>query len=310
MNKKEFIALAEKYAQDTCTAEEKATVEAFLNRMQDAATILPHLTEGKKEMLLHKIHAQTGGNKRMRFRKAAMRAAAVLVLAMGIGYAFYSLTKKAPMVTVATAKGEKKEIHLKDGSIIVLNANSSLTYPETFGNERRLQLKGEAYFKVHHEEDRPFIVQTHDVAVQVLGTSFNINSYLRQDTKVSVLTGKVQVSDEQGHKAILVQDEQACYNKATGYTYSRESSSDGIAWTKNIIVLKHTTLKETAKILEDWYNIKIDFEDLQTEQLTISGKFKEPNAKNVLEGIAYLKNLKIEYLTSNHIIIRRNTSKK
>jgi transmembrane sensor len=88
-----------------------------------------------------------------------------------------------------------------------------------------------------------------------------------------------------------------------------DDSSDGIAWTSNTIILKNTTLSETAKIIENWYNVDITFEDQEIKKFTISGKFKDEKLENVLESIAFLKQLKIIYLTQNHILIRRKTAK-
>ena len=73
-------------------------------------------------------------------------------------------------------------------------------------------------------------------------------------------------------------------------------------------MLNNTTLGETAKTLENWYNVKIEFENKDMELLTISGKFKDEKLENVMKSIAFLKDLKIDYITKNHIVIRRNTT--
>jgi len=196
---------------------------------------------------------------------------------------------------------------LEDGSVVVLNSNSSISYPEEFGQIRNIKLHGEAYFKVFRDTKRPFIVQTHDVKVRVLGTSFDVNSYKHRATKVSVLTGRVEVSSALGKKVVIVKNQQADLKNNSDFQISKDDSTEGIAWTSNTIVLKNTSLSETAKIIENWYNVEISFEDQEIKKLTISGKFKDEKLENVLESIAFLKQLKIIYLTQNHILIRKKT---
>ena len=75
-------------------------------------------------------------------------------------------------------KGDKATIELPDGTNVVLNSASQLSYLNNFGEKvRRVQLNGEAYFKVAHDEKHAFIVQIGDLEVKVLGTSFNVSAY-------------------------------------------------------------------------------------------------------------------------------------
>lgn len=305
MKKEELIILAKKYSENKCTPDEKRAVELFFDQMQEQEGILD-LSDRKGKVLLEQINSRIKKRK-LGFRKQLLRVAAILIIAVGTGITLHSLTKTIPEITQTAAKGEKKEVLLNDGSIIVLNSNSSITYPEDFGRTRNVKLSGEAYFKVRRNTQKPFIVATHDVTVKVLGTSFNINSYDHRETKVSVLTGKVEVSSPSGKKILLTKNQQADLKSNQDFILSKENSQDGIAWTEDIIILKNSTLSETAKIIENWYNVQVDFEDKELEKLTISGKFKEEKLENVLESIAFIKKVKIIYLTKKHILIRRNT---
>ena len=143
--------------------------------------------------------------------------------------------------------------------------------------------------------------------MRVLGTSFDINSYQHHDTKVSVITGKVEVTSPTGKKVQITKNQQADLIESSDLQISTENSDDKIAWISNTIILKNTKLSETVKIIENWYNVAITIEDQELNDLTISGKFKDEKLENVLESIAYLKQLKINYTTKNQITIRKKT---
>ena len=312
MKKETLLLLAKKYTEGTCTPEEKMAVEAFFDKMQDNSTIgLNQFADEKRDTILGKIFHELQTKKQsenFRFKKA-LKIAAILIVAFAVSFSVAKFAFTPKEIIQIALKGEKKEVLLQDGSVVVLNSNSSITYPEEFGEIRNIKLSGEAYFKVFRDVKRPFIVQTHDVKVRVLGTSFDVNSYKHRSTKVSVLTGRVEVSSAVGNKVVIVKNQQANLKHNSDFHISTEDSSDGIAWTSNTIILKNTTLSETAKIIENWYNVDITFEDQEIKKFTISGKFKDEKLENVLESIAFLKQLKIIYLTQNHILIRRKTAK-
>ena len=305
MNKEQFKIIAKKYAENDCSDAEKRNVETFFDEMQNRANTDIVLLSDKKGKKI----AQAVYTARKKIRKKAlsvkiMRVAAVLVLAMGIGFVIQQSLIPAQIVQI-TNRGEKKEITLQDGSIVILNRNSSISYPQTFDETRNVKLTGEAYFKVKRNPEKPFIVTMHDITLKVLGTSFNINSYSTTPTKVSVLTGVVALKAHSGQRVVLTKNQQADF-KNTVFNVTKEESREKIAWVSNIIILKRSTLAETAKILENWYNVDIVFEDPQLEQLRINGKFKEEKLDNILASIAFVKKLKIDYLTKNKIIIRRD----
>ena len=229
MKKEEFIILAKKYNENLCTPSEKRAVEAFFNYMQDQKN--PILTDEKGKIILDKINAHIKTRKLVSRNRNVLKAAAILIIALGLGIGINSFTKTIPEITAIAAKGEKREIVLSDGSIVVLNSNSSITYPESFGDTRNVKLSGEAYFKVHRNPQKPFIVTVHGVSVKVLGTSFNIESYDHRETKVSVLAGKVEVSSPSGKKVQLTKNQQASLKEDADFTLSKENSRDGIAWT-------------------------------------------------------------------------------
>lgn len=136
--------------------------------------------------------------------------AAAVALALGLGWHFLFSAQRVPsgpgaafgwfksqnqLVNRSNLSERAQVITLQDGSRVTLQPNSSVTYPETFdGQERTVQLEGEAFFEVKRNPEQPFLVHFNNLTVKVLGTSFNIRSFAgEQNIRVTVKTGKVAV---------------------------------------------------------------------------------------------------------------------
>ncbi|MFB9055667.1 FecR family protein [Mariniflexile ostreae] len=304
MQNQYFIYLAEKYANHTATKAEIQQVEAFYAAMQKQHKSLPiNLSSYKKNKIKNTIDATL--HKRvdfLNFRNLSIAASFLLLLGIGLAYPLLNKT------TITTLKAERKEILLDDGSKVFLNANSSISYASNFTKKRNITLKGEAFFNVARNTKNPFTVTVNHIETKVLGTSFNIKSTPNNKTIVSVNTGKVVVYSkiDSKNKVFLTKNEQVTFFNHAPLKISRNPSDDLMAWTENRIVLNNETLESTTKILENWYNVSIEFMDEDLKHETISGKFNNETLKNVMTSIALLKNLKIEYLTPNHITIRKD----
>ena len=127
-------------------------------------------------------------------------AAAVGLLLLGVGYYFYYCPSRSPGVSlevVTTAQGSKSQLTLPDGTEVWLNVNSRLSYPSDFKSAslREVTLSGEAYFKVKHDSDHPFIIHTRYLNIRDLGTAFNVRAYPEEDrSEASLLEGAITVS--------------------------------------------------------------------------------------------------------------------
>ncbi|MDT0644528.1 FecR domain-containing protein [Zunongwangia sp. F363] len=309
MKQEEFIALFEKYAENCCSRKEKKAVESILGQFQEKnRNLFPDLSRERKKRLISTIEVsiQTKKTKSLiPIKKFAL--AAVLAVIIGLGL-WVSLLTPSKSITHYSGNAEKKEVQLQDGSKVTLNSNSRITYFKTFREKREVILEGEAFFKVARNPDKPFTITTGTVKTTVLGTSFNINAYEHNLVKVSVNTGKVKVeSDKSSEMAMLSKDQRVLFKDGYPEAIHKGISEDLSAWTKNIILLDNTSLAETAKILKNWYGIKIDIDEKTLENLTISGKFQNENPQDILRSIALVKKLKIDTINQNQILIRRKT---
>jgi ferric-dicitrate binding protein FerR (iron transport regulator) len=308
VQKDEFIQLAKKYAQNKCSWGEKRAVEEFFKKLQDNSQVIPYnFTEVKRDFLLKRIKSKIGKpkNKLLHLFSRTLKIAAIVTSLLGVAFLGNYLINNGNISQFAV-KGEKKTILLPDGSLVFLNSNSSISYSKNFKNKRELKLTGEAYFEVKRNPEKPFLVETEKIKTRVLGTSFNIKAYKNRQTKVSVNTGKVEVDiKEICEKIILIKNQQLSIINASEPLLSNDNSEDFIAWTKNSIVLDNASLGETAIILENWYDIEINFAGKELQELKISGKFKDEKLINILKSIALVKQLEIEFLTENQILIRK-----
>ena len=304
MQEKHFITIAKKHANNRASKTETELVETFYDTLQDRHKSLPiNLSASKKHKIKKAIDSSIYKKTTLFSYKTVAIAASFLIL-LGLGYSFLTTND---ITTIATRKGERKEVLLADGSSVFLNANSSISYENNFTNNRNITLNGEAFFKVVRDTTSPFTVTSNTIKTQVLGTSFNINAKTNNKTKVSVNTGKVAVSSIQfpNNSVLLTKNQQVEFIDTKPSDITNNDSNDLMAWTKNIIILNNETLESTAKILENWYNITIDITDEALKQETLSGKFNNEKLETVLKSITLLKNLEINHLTPNHISIRK-----
>jgi ferric-dicitrate binding protein FerR (iron transport regulator) len=311
LNKHELIYLAEKYAAKKANSQERLAVDIFLRKVQEQDTHpFVNLDEEKRNKLFSKIEdkIQFNNNEEKKYWKRIIASAAVLFLLLGT--VLLSLIIENDITQVA-AKGEKREIELNDGSKIFLNSGSTITYPENFKEDRRITLEGEAFFKVAPNPEKPFRIKSGTIETKVLGTSFNINAYAKGREKISVNSGIVQVTygNNSSQKVTLTKNMQLSFFEDNLPAITEMNSDNYNAWTNNIIVLDKTSLGETAKILENWYDVDIEFADPSLKELTISGKFKEEKLETVLKSIALIKDLEVDHNNPKSIIIREQQEK-
>ena len=162
--------------------------------------------------------------------------------------------------------GKKMKIVLSDGTLIHLNAGSTLKYPVKFlnGMERKVFLSGEAYFDIAKDKSHPFIVNTQNINVQALGTKFNVNSY-KEDNEIStaLVEGSVGVYNV-GEKfdvkvsTVLMPGYKASWNKSKNIMNINEVDiEEYIAWTRGELLFKSKAFSDIIKILERNYDVTI-----------------------------------------------------
>ncbi|MCE9538203.1 MAG: FecR domain-containing protein [Bacteroidetes bacterium] len=179
--------------------------------------------------------------------------------------------------TIQTPKGGKYQVRLPDGSKVWLNSASTLSYPTTFaGNERKVHLKGEAYFEISPNKNIPFRVQSDNQIVEVLGTHFNINSYDDEDyVKTTLLEGSVKVilntkPNVVSNTRLLKPGEQS-FTKSSRSDIRIENADieKAVAWKNGYFKFRNTPIREIMREIERWYDVELVYEGkMPTDEFT------------------------------------------
>lgn len=197
-------------------------------------------------------------------RLAQQGGAFIVKLSNGqIAYNTNSASSSVGLINkISTPKGGQYQITLPDGTKAWLNAASSITFPSMFkADKRKIQIEGEVYLEVAKDESKPFIVEVKErLNVEVLGTSFNINSYADEgNIKTTLLEGRVRVSPPAGPSVTLRPGQQAIA-AATLKVIDHANIDQAVAWKNGIFSFQNTDIRQVMKELERWYDIQVKYE--------------------------------------------------
>ena len=162
------------------------------------------------------------------------------------------------MKTISTPRGKDYELVLSDGTVVLLNADSKITFPTRFAGENRtVKLVGEAYFKVSKNKHRPFIVETGNLYTKVLGTEFNLKAYPHSDVNVTLIKGSVAVNAE-GKEVMLKPGQNAEYSEDKDIEVTTVDTEGYIQWKDGYFYFDNVPLIDVVRDLGRWYNVNIE----------------------------------------------------
>ncbi|PWK16125.1 FecR family protein [Arcicella aurantiaca] len=225
-----------------------------------------------------------------------LKIAAVLVLLSGLWFVF-AKQSTTPQNEVLTFQSGNKTVEktLPDGTKITLSKNSTISYPTNFnGTNREVNLEGEGFFDVHHDNAHPFIIHTQGTDVKVLGTSFNVRAYNAQ-VQVVVKTGRVQFS--KNNSRVILEKGQKAEILTNADTIIKSEVSEG----KNItqentqsFVFEQKSLAAVVEILSQKYDRQIILSQDKIKNCKLTASFEDENLENIITVIAETFNLKIQ----------------
>lgn len=215
------------------------------------------------------------------------RVAAILILCISVLSLFYVVWDKntSKPVTVA-AEGSAIEQALPDGSTVILNKHASITYAGKMkGKERRVELNGEAFFKVVPDKTKPFVVSVNDITVTVVGTAFNVK-HTGDETEIIVESGIVKVA--RNDQTITLQAGEKTLIKATNTQLEKQESTDQLYnyYRSKSFVCDNTPLWRLAETLGEAYGVKIIIENKELRDYPLTATFHEEPLDNILSVIA------------------------
>lgn len=299
----EAKALLKKYRAGKCTPREEEQVlhwyysfNASDEFMHDEAAYRKAADHIRKKVLINIRQETALSSFPLRFIRTWGSMAAILGIVISIGLFIHQFQFRSPQQTVLNYKqvntlaGERKLITLSDGSRIWLNNASTLKYPEVFAAHNRIvHLKGEAFFEVAKRKDKPFIIHTPQLNVQVLGTSFDIKAFHNETHEtVTVATGKVVVSLPGTKQTLtLLKGDQALYHKQNKYLSKTTANViESRNWQNNILAFKYETMENISHELERWYGVKFVFKNKALLHKRYTLKQKDESLNNVMKVLS------------------------
>ncbi|MEP7258361.1 MAG: FecR domain-containing protein [Flavitalea sp.] len=224
-----------------------------------------------------------------------MRIAAILLISVGAaGLSYFIFTRYVYNEKIFASNGIIALKQLPDGSEVTLNKHSAITYNSASnGNPRKVQLKGEAFFKVTPDKFKPFTVNINDVTITVLGTSFNVKN-INGQTEVVVETGIVKVA-RKNDSVILVAHEKVLV-PATDSLFAKQENADKLYnyYRSKEFVCDNTPLWKLVEILNEAYESKIIIAREELRNYPITTTFYNEPLNNILSVIAETFNITVE----------------
>lgn len=228
-----------------------------------------------------------------------LRVAAIILVASLLGILAYQNLYQEPEIVkpvlreIAVEKGQRGNITLSDGTKVTLNADSKITLPNVFKSDKReITLEGQAFFDVTSNPERPFIINTGDAIVKVLGTSLDVESYPDDESvRVVVKEGRVSLNSknrpvnkntilsagEMGR--LLLADQRINKQKVEDFDLF-------LGWKSGFLKFKDTPMREVAEDLERKYDMAVKFKDDQLKELRLTAELKSHTLKHNMDVIS------------------------
>lgn len=209
--------------------------------------------------------------------------------------------------TLVVPRGSEYNVMLADGTMVFLNAGSEIYYPAAFsGDKREVGLKGEAYFEVAKDESRPFFVQTGDIRIRVLGTSFNVTSYPeRERIETTLEQGRIQITN--GKELIdVVPGEQVIYDKKNNlFEVKFIDTKLYTSWKDGYYKFEQMPLEEIMETLALWYDLNVFYANAEVKSLEFTGRLRRyERVERLFEKIEQTDLVEFE-LNGNNVVIRK-----
>lgn len=293
-----------KYLANKCTDEERRLVNEWYQQLDQPAD--EAFTDADEARLFNRIKSYLSELRRndepaepvLGLWHYVGRMAAVFVLGLGILYFLYQKPERVVeqrrgatvgWVTFTNTKARIVPYVLPDSSVIWLHPRAEVRWAEPFAT-RNVHFSGEGFFDVKRDPERPFVIHSGDLQTRVLGTSFNVRAIPGEATvKVSVATGRVEVSDAAKRTSVVLKPEQEAVfepkSKHLAVQAVQEKASDKEIWQAASLVFNETPMTEVAERLMQTFNVKIGFSDDGLADCRLKVDFTNQRLPEILEMI-------------------------
>lgn len=283
MDRNHLDLLIQKYIDRTATPAEQEELNNWYREFTGEEDRYP-MTDGQEaaagQEMLSYLTARIHRRKRLPVALYASLAAACLLGAVLLINWLKTPEKQLFVADIPAAASENRFVYLPDSSKVLLHPGSKMDYRHN-GNNREVTLEGEAYFDIASHPEEPFIIHTGKVSTTVLGTSLNIKTWSTDSVSVSVLSGKVQVTDANQQKTILTPNQQVVYNQHTNNIQQvKITPATVIEWAKSDMQFQDMPYGQLAQRLDRRYDVNIVFKNPALQHCPITGRFSGTESLN------------------------------
>jgi ferric-dicitrate binding protein FerR (iron transport regulator) len=238
---------------------------------------------------------------------SGMVASLLIFLSLNFFTSLFSTSEAS--LSLLTTYGSRSEVVLPDGSVVKLNAGSSLEYHyDKLQKTRKVNFSGEAFFDVAKSR-QPFVIQTVDgLNLNVLGTKFNLSAYPEDHLiQTSLVEGKLAMSYSGSDGLVLSPDQIVSFNKESkNLEYSKGVVTQNLGWIQDKLYMENMSLQDVCTKLERWYDVQIVLIDNEMgENIHYTGVLKEQTVLDVLNALCQLSSIQYELKGKNIVISRR-----
>ncbi|MEM9822859.1 MAG: FecR domain-containing protein [Bacteroidota bacterium] len=244
-------------------------------------------------------------------RRRVLAVAAIAAAIAGVLFVWNPFTASRNWQEVATTQGEQRKVELADGSVVWLNGESTLSYPQTFGSKRLVRLSGEAFFDVAKDADHPFVVSANGADIKVLGTSFNVRSVAtEQKVVVAVRSGKVRFEVHNSSQSwLLTQHDKFTFDLARKrFSQEKDDTENDWSWFSKQLQFKKTKLGQVLQALERHYRLQIELSNKDLyECRSYSGKFDHAKIEDILSALETTLSLNVVKRNDGSYLLKGGT---
>lgn len=248
-----------------------------------------------------------------RFLKIAAVVVLVLLVASAGFYMGGSRAGAGRHAGVAVDRYGNSRINLPDGSVVTLNHDTKISYPDQFtGPTRDVQIEGEAYFEVAPDAGHPFLIRAGEAEIKVLGTTFSVNAYPASErVEVVVETGKVQIRKVEMNRTGINEvtldpgDRGILSGAGGGLVKSRNDNPNFLSWKTREFVFDRVPLKEVMQQLNKVYQVTVKANEPAVENLLLTARFEGRSLDFILKVIEMTHDLRTEQKNDYYLITKK-----
>jgi transmembrane sensor len=264
-----------------------------------------HINDNQLKVVHHNPSKRTFT---LRFLKYAAGIAAVLLIAFTVFQ--ISVGNKNELKSFASGTSVSSPVALTDGSHIVLNAGSEVKYPQKFGSDsREVYFWGEAFFEIASDPTRPFVIETGDARIKVLGTTFNVKANPSTGiTEVVVNSGTVlfyhvDENDNILGQVILHKGDKGTYNRTTRKLDKMLNTDlNYISWKTGVLVFSETSLDVVMEVVGKKYGVNFHMSDSGLSRLKLTATFDNESLDSVLEVLSLVHKLQFTHIGKDYLV--------